>query len=111
MQQNPVQQHRDPKGRAGTLHVPYRGGGPALTDLLGSHVQVMFDTLVTSIGHIKAGELRPLGVTSETRVEVFPDVPAIGKFVPGYVAVDWQGIAAPINTPQSRSSIKSIKGN
>jgi len=82
------------------LHVPYRGGGPALTDLLGSHVQVMFDTLVTSIGHIKVGELRPLGVTSETRVEVLPDVPAIGEFVPGYVAVGWQGIAAPINTPK-----------
>jgi tripartite-type tricarboxylate transporter receptor subunit TctC len=81
------------------LHVPYRGGGPALTDLLGGHVQVMFDTLVTSIGHIKAGELRALGVTSETRVDVLPEVPAIGEFVPGYVAGGWQGIAAPINTP------------
>ena len=81
------------------LHVPYRGGGPALTDLLGGHVQVMFDTLVTSIEHIKAGELRALGVTSQTRVDVLPDVPAIGEFVRGYVATGWQGIGAPVNTP------------
>ena len=81
------------------LHVPYRGGGPALTDLLGGHVQVMFDTLVTSIGHVKAGELRALGVTSETRVGVLPDVPAIDEFVHGYVASGWQGIGAPVNTP------------
>lgn len=81
------------------LHVPYRGGGPALTDLLGGHVQVMFDTLVTSIEHIRAGELRALGVTSAARADVLPNVAAIGEFVPGYVATGWQGIGAPKNTP------------
>jgi tripartite-type tricarboxylate transporter receptor subunit TctC len=81
------------------LHVPYRGGGPAMTDLLGGHVQVMFDTLVTSIEHIRAGELRALGVTSATRVEVLPSVPAIAEVVPGYEAIGFQGIGAPANTP------------
>lgn len=81
------------------LHVPYRGGGPALTDLIGGHVQVMFDTLVTSIEHVKAGELRALGVTSAARTDVLPDVPAIGEVVPGYVATGWQGIGVPKNTP------------
>lgn len=81
------------------LHVPYRGGGPALTDLLGGHVQVMFDILVTSIGHIRAGKLRALGVTSTARADVLPDVPAIGEVVPGYEATGWLGIGAPKNTP------------
>jgi tripartite-type tricarboxylate transporter receptor subunit TctC len=81
------------------LHVPYRGGGRALTDLLGGHVQVVFDTLVTSIGHIRSNELRALGVTSPTRVEVLPNVPAVAEVVPGYEAEGWQGIAAPANTP------------
>jgi tripartite-type tricarboxylate transporter receptor subunit TctC len=81
------------------LHVPYRGGGRALTDLLGGHVHVMFDTLVTSIAHIRSKELRALGVTSPTRVEVLPNVPAVAEFVPEYEAEGWQGIAAPANTP------------
>jgi tripartite-type tricarboxylate transporter receptor subunit TctC len=81
------------------LHVPYRGGGRALTDLLGGHVQVMFDTLVTSIEHIRSNELRALGVTSPTRVEVLPNVPAVAEVVPAYEAEGWQGIAAPANTP------------
>jgi tripartite-type tricarboxylate transporter receptor subunit TctC len=81
------------------LHVPYRGGGPALTDLLAGHVQVMFDTIITSIAHIKAGELIALGVTSATRSQVLPDVPAIAEFVPGYEATGWQGIGAPRKTP------------
>src|ERR1700704_3621470 len=81
------------------LHVPYRGGGRALTDLLGGHVQVMFDTLVTSIEHIRSNELRALGVTSPTRVELLPDVPAVAELVPDYEAGGWQGIAAPANTP------------
>jgi tripartite-type tricarboxylate transporter receptor subunit TctC len=81
------------------LHVPYRGGGPALTDLLAGHVPVMFDTLVTSIQHIRAGELRALAVTSATRSDMLPDVPAIAEVVPGYVATGWQGIGAPANTP------------
>ena len=81
------------------LHVAYRGGGPALTDLLAGHVPVMFDTLVTSIEHIRAGELRALAVTSATRSNVLPDIPAIGEVVSGYVATGWQGIGAPANTP------------
>jgi tripartite-type tricarboxylate transporter receptor subunit TctC len=81
------------------LHVPYRGGGRALTDLLGGHVHVMFDTLVTSVEHIKSNELRALGVTSPTRAELLPNVPAVAEVVPGYEADGWQGIAAPANTP------------
>jgi tripartite-type tricarboxylate transporter receptor subunit TctC len=81
------------------LHVPYRGGGPALTDLLAGHVQVMFDTLSTSIEHIRAGRLRALAVTSETRLEVLPDIPTVGDFVPGYEGTGWQGVGAPRDTP------------
>jgi tripartite-type tricarboxylate transporter receptor subunit TctC len=81
------------------LHVPYRGGAPALTDLLAGQVQVMFDTLSTSIEHIRAGKLRPLAVTAATRLEVLPDIPTVGEFVPGYEAVGWQGVGAPRNTP------------
>jgi len=81
------------------LHVPYRGGGPALSDLIGGHVQVMFDTLPTSIELIKAGKLRALGVTSANRSDVLPNVPAIAEFIPGYEADGWQGVGAPRNTP------------
>lgn len=81
------------------LHVPYRGGGRALSDLLGGHVDVMFDTLVTSIEHIRANELRALAVTSRIRVAVLPYIPAVAEVVPGYEADGWQGIAAPANTP------------
>jgi tripartite-type tricarboxylate transporter receptor subunit TctC len=80
------------------LHVPYRGGAPALTDLLAGQVQVMFDTLSTAIEHIRAGKLRPLAVTAATRVEVLPEIPTVGEFVPGYEAVAFQGIGAPRNT-------------
>ena len=81
------------------LHVPYRGGGPALTDLLGGQVQLMFATLASSIGYVRSGRLRGLGVTSETRAEALPDVPAISEFVPGFEATGWVGIVAPKNTP------------
>src|SRR6516165_1820731 len=81
------------------LHVPYRGGGPALADLLAGQVQVMFDTMATSIEHIRAGKLRPLAVTGATRAEVLPNVPPVGDFVPGYEGTGWQGVGAPRNTP------------
>jgi tripartite-type tricarboxylate transporter receptor subunit TctC len=81
------------------LHVPYRGGAPALTDLLAGRVQMMFDNLPGSIGQIQQGTLRALGVTAPQRVSALPDVPAIGEIVPGYEASVWYGIAAPHGTP------------
>jgi tripartite-type tricarboxylate transporter receptor subunit TctC len=81
------------------LHVPYRGGGPALAALLSGQVQAMFDTVATSIGHIRSGNLRALAVTAATRLEVLPDIPTVGEFVPGYEAAGWGGIGAPRNTP------------
>jgi tripartite-type tricarboxylate transporter receptor subunit TctC len=81
------------------VHVPYRGGGPALSDLIGGQVQVMFDNLNSSIEHIRAGRLRPLAVTTVTRSEALPDVPTVNDFVPGYEASVVSGIGAPRNTP------------
>jgi tripartite-type tricarboxylate transporter receptor subunit TctC len=79
--------------------VNYRGSAPALPDLIAGQVQVMFDVVISSIGHIRAGKLRPLGVTATTRLEVLPDVPPISDFLPGYEASSWDGIGAPANTP------------
>jgi tripartite-type tricarboxylate transporter receptor subunit TctC len=79
--------------------VAYRGSGPALIDLIGGQVQVTFDPLQSSIEYIRAGRLRPLAVTTATRLQVLPDVPTIGEFVPGYEASGWQGIGAPAKTP------------
>jgi tripartite-type tricarboxylate transporter receptor subunit TctC len=81
------------------VHVPYRGGGPALTDLLGGQVQVMFAATVVSIEYIRAGRLRPLAVTTATRSDALPDIPTVGEFMPGYEASAWFGIGAPKNTP------------
>jgi tripartite-type tricarboxylate transporter receptor subunit TctC len=81
------------------VHVPYRGGAPALTDMLGGQVQVMFDNLPTSIEYVRAGKLRPLAVTGVTRSELLPDIPTVGEFVPGYESSAWYGIGAPRNTP------------
>ncbi len=81
------------------IHVPYRGAAPALTDLLGGQVQVMFDLIVSSIAHIRAGRLRALAVTGATRSEELPDIPTVAEFVPGYEATAWQGIGAPKGTP------------
>jgi tripartite-type tricarboxylate transporter receptor subunit TctC len=81
------------------VHVPYRGGGPALADLLGGQVQVMFPGPGSSIAYIRAGTLRPLAVTTATRSEALPDIPTVGEFVPGYEASAWFGIAAPRKTP------------
>jgi tripartite-type tricarboxylate transporter receptor subunit TctC len=80
-------------------HVPYRGNAPALTDLIGGQVQVMFDTTPASIEHIRAGQIRPLAVTTAIRSEVLPDLPTVGDFVPGYEASSWYGVGAPKNTP------------
>ena len=81
------------------VHVPYRGTAPALTDLLAGQVQVLFDNLPGSIGHIKTGKVRALGVTAAKRVAALPDVPAIAETVPGYEATVWYGMAAPKGTP------------
>jgi tripartite-type tricarboxylate transporter receptor subunit TctC len=81
------------------VHVPYRGAGPALIDLLGGHVEVVFDSMSTSIEHIKAGRLRALAVTTAAPSEALPDIPPLGKFVPDYDASGWNGIGAPKNTP------------
>jgi tripartite-type tricarboxylate transporter receptor subunit TctC len=81
------------------VQVHYRGSGPALPDLIGGQVQAMFDPIASSIGHIRAGKLRPLAVTTATRLDVLPDVPTVGEFVPGYEASGWYGIGAPKNTP------------
>src|SRR5215472_13494362 len=73
------------------VHVPYRGSTPALTDLLGGQVQVMFDVTPSSIPHIRAGRLRPLAVTTEKPVAVLPDLPTLNQFLPGYEASAWIG--------------------
>jgi tripartite-type tricarboxylate transporter receptor subunit TctC len=81
------------------LHVPYRGGAPAITDLMSGQVQVMFSPLPESIAVIKGGKLRALAVTTAKRSPALPEVPTVGDTVPGYEASTWQGIGAPKNTP------------
>jgi tripartite-type tricarboxylate transporter receptor subunit TctC len=81
------------------VHVPYRSGGPALTDLLAGQVQVMFPATVSSIEYIRAGGLRALAVTTTTRSELLPDIPTVAEFVAGYEASNWFGICAPKATP------------
>ncbi|HZC56181.1 MAG TPA: tripartite tricarboxylate transporter substrate binding protein [Xanthobacteraceae bacterium] len=81
-------------------HVPYRGGAPALTDMLADQVQVMFDNLPSSIGHIRAGRLRALAVTTAVRNNALPDVPTVAETVPGYEASAWFGMAVPKGTPR-----------
>jgi tripartite-type tricarboxylate transporter receptor subunit TctC len=81
------------------VHVPYRGEAPALTDMLGGHVQAMFGTMPASIEYVRAGQLRPLAVTSARRSELLPDLPTVGDFVPGYETSASTGVGAPKNTP------------
>jgi tripartite-type tricarboxylate transporter receptor subunit TctC len=81
------------------VHVPYRGTAPALSDLLAGQVQVLFDNIPGSIGHIRSGKVRALGVTGSKRVAAIPEVPTIGETVPGYDVSIWYGIAAPRGTP------------
>jgi tripartite-type tricarboxylate transporter receptor subunit TctC len=80
------------------VDVPYRGGAPALIDLLAGHVQVMFDNLPTSLEYIRAGKVRPLAVTTATRSDALPDLPTVSEFVPDYEVSSWFGIGAPRNT-------------
>ena len=81
------------------VHVPYRGTGPALGDLIGGQVQVLFIALTSSTPSIRAGKLRALAVTTTARSEALPDIPTIGDFLPGYEASQWYGVGAPKNTP------------
>jgi tripartite-type tricarboxylate transporter receptor subunit TctC len=80
-------------------HVPYRGGAPAVADLIGGQVQVYFDGISGSLEHVRSGQLRALGVTTAQRADVLPDVPSIAEFVPGYEAGGWYGIGVPRNVP------------
>ena len=82
------------------VHIPYKGAGPVLTDLIGGQVQVFFDNLPSSAGHIKAGTIRALAVTSAAREPSFPDLPTVGDTVPGYEATAWFGIGMPKGTPR-----------
>src|SRR5580704_2413277 len=84
---------------ANLTHIPYKGDGPAMADFIGGQVPMMFATLVASISHIRAGEIRPLGVTTIARSDALPDLPSISEFVPGYETSSWFGIGAPAGTP------------
>jgi tripartite-type tricarboxylate transporter receptor subunit TctC len=81
------------------VHVPYRGGAPAMLDLIAGRAQVMFDNVPISVEYIRAGKIRPLAVTSATRIALFPDLPTVADYVPGYEASAWYGIGAPKGTP------------
>ncbi|HEY1475731.1 MAG TPA: tripartite tricarboxylate transporter substrate binding protein [Pseudolabrys sp.] len=80
-------------------HVPYRGAAPAVTALIGGHIQVAFTELATSLGHVKAGKLRALAVTTAARAAALPDVPTLSEFIPGFEASQWVGLVAPKDTP------------
>jgi tripartite-type tricarboxylate transporter receptor subunit TctC len=81
------------------VHVPYRGSAPALTDMLGGQMQVMFDNLPSSIEYVRTGKLRALAVTGATRSPALPELPTVGEFLPGFEASGWYGVGAPRNTP------------
>jgi tripartite-type tricarboxylate transporter receptor subunit TctC len=81
------------------VDVPYRGGAPALADLLAGQVQVMFDNLPTSLEYIRANKVRPLAVTTAARSHALPDLPTVSEFIPGYEVSSWFGIGLPSNTP------------
>jgi tripartite-type tricarboxylate transporter receptor subunit TctC len=82
-------------------HVPYKGGAPAMIDLVGGNIQLIFATVSTAIAHIKSNRIRPLGVTSLKRATLFPDWPAIAETVPGFEVDNWYGILAPRGTPRA----------
>jgi tripartite-type tricarboxylate transporter receptor subunit TctC len=101
------------KARTGVdmVHVPYRGTGPALADLLAGRVQVMFDVTPTSAPHVNAGRLRALAVTTASRADVLPDVPVMGDVVPGYEASAWVGFGAPKDTPAAVIDVLNAQVN
>jgi tripartite-type tricarboxylate transporter receptor subunit TctC len=86
------------------LHVPYKGAGPALVDLLGGQIQMFFGSGPSTGGHIRAGRLRALAVTTEKRIPALPDLPAIGEYLPGYASEFWFGMWAPAGTPKEITS-------
>jgi tripartite-type tricarboxylate transporter receptor subunit TctC len=92
-----AEQFKQEAGGLDIVHVPYRGVAPALTDLLGGQIQVVFTNLALSIGYIATGKLRALAITTATRSDALPDIPTIGEFVPGYEASSVFGIGAPRN--------------
>jgi tripartite-type tricarboxylate transporter receptor subunit TctC len=81
------------------IHVPYRGSAPALTEMIGGQVQVMFDPVTSTLEYIRSGKLRALAATSAVRLEILPDIPTVGDFLPAFEASSWQGLCAPKNTP------------
>jgi len=83
------------------LHVPYRGSSPAILDLIGGRVQVMFDSIASALPHIRAGKLRAIAVASNTRSPLMPNIPTVAESLPGYSAHSWLGIFVPTGTPQS----------
>ncbi len=87
------------------VHVPYHGSAPELTDLIAGHIQVAFEPIQSTVGHIKSGTLRPLAVTTAARSELLPDVPTVGEFIPSFEARTWQGIGAPKGMPAEIISV------
>ncbi len=81
------------------VHVPYKGAGPALTDLVGGQVQIMFTGVSSTLPYVKAGRLKALGVSSDKRLAILPDVPTVGEGIPGYEVMTWYGVFAPAKTP------------
>jgi tripartite-type tricarboxylate transporter receptor subunit TctC len=81
------------------VHVPYKGGAPAITDLLGGSIESIFSPLIEALPHIKSGALRPLGVCGFRRSPIVPDTPLISELLPGYLSTSWNGIFAPVKTP------------
>ena len=86
-------------GKVDITHIPYKGSGPALTDLIGGQVQIMFANMPGTLQHVKTGRLRVLAVASEKRSPLLPDVPAIAESIPGFKASTWFGVFAPVGTP------------
>jgi tripartite-type tricarboxylate transporter receptor subunit TctC len=93
------------------IHVPYRGTAPAMTDLLGGQVQMIFGTIPASIEHIKDGKLRPLAVTTARRLLALPNIPAVGEFLPGYEGIGFVGLGAPKNTPPEIVDMLNVEIN